>query len=1510
MKGQQNVFRIILKWVRKIVFWTITTVVLTLFSLIILLQTPVFQNYLGSQALRFINDNTRQTAKFKNIKIKWFDFVEIKEVEVLDYRGNRLFTAGNVKVDYELSKLLSDYEISFDNVYLTDSKLDLTKYPDSLDINLVELIKDLNSLKRKPEGTISQKKQMELLVDRIHLVDFQFSYDNQLKDSLPKDRFDYGHFLLDIPGGVFQDFHVVNDTIEAQINSLVAIDEGSGLRVERMKSELHISSKEIALTQLDFETNHSHIKDRVVLSFNGFDDLGYFVDSVSMDINLIDSRISRQDIAYFASIPVEDFIASVDASISGTVPALSIQDLSLKFGERSTLEGNIDFMGLPVIDETFIEARIRQSDVLVTDLAPFLDDKSLQQLGVLNELSFKGNFLGFTHDFVANAAFQTPLGNLSSDLNLKFSQGWDNASYSGKLSLDQFDVGRLVGRPEYVGEVTMHGDLRGRGVKPEKAKLNLNVQFFDTELFGYRYDSISAKGDLAAEFFNGQLKVSDENCRMETSGQVDISHTPEQVILSSQIDFVDLQALGFIDDYLTIVGSLEADVSGLNLDSLQGQAKVTDLNLHWKKDSLELDSVIVTSHTKGRQRQIKVDLPDVHVGMDGDFYFSELLSDVRLLAQEVKDYFSPDYTSETGGFREEQNINQYSIDFEVEYDDINQYLGLFDWPLYISPKGVFEGTYYQRRNATLSVFTEIDSINYDGVGYNGNTFDANFSKDLDSAGIIASVFVNSSNQVWRNIPQTKDFSLEAVWFNNRINVTSTISQPENNSSASVNGELMISDDRLVFNFLPSRMIVFGDQWFFNPYNKITITEKEVLVDRLELYQNAESILLKGVYSDSSATDLSLNFKDFSMRSIGPLVPFDLSGQLNSSVSLQRKESGDPFVLNSQIKLEEFMMNEFLIGNVTGETQWDATKKQLGVDLNVRREGVNTIDIAGSYTPDDTENQLDLNAKFNQANLQLINPFFQSLFSNIGGYASGEVDVSGSLSQPVIIGSSDVESGTFEFDYLGTTYGFNGNIAFDNESIKFNGIRLLDRDQNRASFSGVIKHRFFKEFETDLKLAVSNFQLLNTTSTDNSLYYGTANATGDIEILGPVDDLLIKANATTNKGTKLYIPLGGTSEEVTQKDYISFVDLRDTTKTIDLNEIVQNSISGVRLDCEIDVTPDAYVELIFDIRTGDIIRGRGNGNLNLSLDTNGEFELFGDLTITEGAYNFTIPNFINKEFNIVPGGTISWYGDPYSGVLNLDATYRQLASPADYYPSAEGEDQSVKQKYPVLVVVKLTGEMLSPSIEFAIQLEDSQASPTAEAERAITAINSNEQELKKQVFSLLILRKISPQSQFDLSNSGAVGGSLSEFFSNQFSYFISQVDENLEVDIDLSSLDQNAFNTFQLRLSYTFLDGRLRVSGGGGIPQDGEDVSASNYIGDWSVRYLLTPDGHLRVKAFSQTEQMANSMVRETGVSFQYLKSFNDFRELVTKSREEAIATKPKDISKEIEANKSQKPSSK
>ena len=63
--------------------------------------------------------------------------------------------------------------------------------------------------------------------------------------------------------------------------------------------------------------------------------------------------------------------------------------------------------------------------------------------------------------------------------------------------------------------------------------------------------------------------------------------------------------------------------------------------------------------------------------------------------------------------------------------------------------------------------------------------------------------------------------------------------------------------------------------------------------------------------------------------------------------------------------------------------------------------------------------------------------------------------------------------------------------------------------------------------------------------------------------------------------------------------------------------------------DIVATPDAQMQIIFDKKTGDVLNAQGYGNLNMSINTLGKFDLFGDYTITDGDYLFTLENVISK-----------------------------------------------------------------------------------------------------------------------------------------------------------------------------------------------------------------------------------------------------------------------------------------
>jgi hypothetical protein len=187
---------------------------------------------------------------------------------------------------------------------------------------------------------------------------------------------------------------------------------------------------------------------------------------------------------------------------------------------------------------------------------------------------------------------------------------------------------------------------------------------------------------------------------------------------------------------------------------------------------------------------------------------------------------------------------------------------------------------------------------------------------------------------------------------------------------------------------------------------------------------------------------------------------------------------------------------------------------------------------------------------------------------------------------------------------------------------------------------------------------------------------------------------------------------------------------------------------------------------------------------------------------------------------------------------------------------------------------------------------------------------DEQELKRQVFSLIVLRRFSPPESFNTS--GSLVNSVSELFSNQLSYWLSQVDENLEIDVDLGSMDQEAFNTFQLRMSYTFMNGRLRITRDGTIgnqaqPTAGVDTrnDVASAIGDWTVDYLLSPDGKFKVKMYSRTNvnpllnTFNNQSIITTGVSLMHTQSFNEFKDLLKSSREKNRRPLPDEEDEEL-----------
>jgi hypothetical protein len=468
---------------------------------------------------------------------------------------------------------------------------------------------------------------------------------------------------------------------------------------------------------------------------------------------------------------------------------------------------------------------------------------------------------------------------------------------------------------------------------------------------------------------------------------------------------------------------------------------------------------------------------------------------------------------------------------------------------------------------------------------------------------------------------------------------------------------------------------------------------------------------------------------------------------------------------------------------------------------------------------------------------------------------------------------------------------NGSLIFQPTEVNFRELVVQDLYGHQANFTGGIRHNGFQNIYLDIRSRLTNFQVLNTTDKESDVFYGRAFVTGTLDVIGSTTNLDINARATSQPNTEIYIPLSSNNEQA-QEEFIHIINVMDTVRLKEIaEEINRLEIENVRMNFVLDITPDAYAEIIIDPRTGEGISGRGRGVLTMNIDTQGNFNLSGNYEITQGQYNFSLYNVVKKQFTVQPGGRITWYGDPYQGVMNLTAEYKENLSLQPLMansPTANPENNTSSRRYPTRVIMKMSGELLSPEIEFGFNFDE--FPNTTENQTTIAAfqnrVANDDQEMNRQVFSVIMTRSFSPEGQF--SGATSISSSLGQLLSSQLNSFIGQIDQNLEVQIDLASLDQNTMENFQLSVAYTFLGGRLRVSRDGGFTDSQGNAAATSIIGDWQAEYQLSQDGVYRVRIFNRnnfntlTSLSTSKNVTTYGVSLSQNVSFNSFSELFKK----------------------------
>ena len=1495
MTDKKNFTQGIKKRIVRTILWTSVALLLVLAILISALQIPYIQTKVVQKLTTVITEKIHFPVSIGYVNLRWFDKLLLEDVVIKDTQGEEMISVESLLVDFEVYKLLDTENINIDEAEIFNSKVKLIKNSDSNGLNINQFIRNLREW--LASGS-SGKKSPVFSIDHISIENSQFVFNDPFQDSI-RTGFDYYHFSLNDINLEAEDFKIVADTLELNLRALTAKDQKTDLKVQEMNTFFRLSQKSMQFLGLMIKANESIIRDTVIFNYDNTEALSYFQDSVSFEANLDAAVIYSKDLALFAPY-LQKYEESYRLSghLEGMVRNFSVDEMELAFGENSLLKGNISFDGLPNFQETFIEGDLKNSVIAPQDIAKYVTDDVYRQARKLGKVNLSASFVGFPNDFVANGAFYTEIGNIVSDINLKIDETTKRAEYSGSLSTLNFNLGKMMDRPDLVQLINMRGNISGSGFQLENADFNLKATIDKLGFKNYVYTNINTDARLAKSLFEGALSINDPNLRFSANGNIDLRNNVNKINIKARLDTALLKPLNLSQKEIIISTVLDLDIRGLEIDSIRGIGNFTNSYVYYEGKELALDSLNILSLRDENQRIFALSSDVMELHANGDFEFTELYSDLERLIREYKLNFENNqqeilkYYAEKEKFPKEKE--RYSLDFQIKLLNLNPVTNLFLPDLYLSEDTKFEGAFTGGYTSILSLNGFIDTLQYDGVTLYDSQLELNTSKIADSTNVLAMAYVFSPTQKLKGLVNTKDLLFEGVWMNNHIDFRNNLTIEEDQSYIQLRGDLEFLTNKTQIAFDNSELFAIGKPWDINPDNKIIIQNNEIYFENLKFFHDEQNITVNGAVSDSLDKKLTVEINNFDVSNLNPLISYNLGGEINGYLEIQNlyKE----VLMECEMAISDFKIEEFLVGNLSGLSKWSNSEDRLNIEYQIDRLSTKIMDLKGYIQPQNESEQLNIQAKFNQANINIAEPFIKEVFSEIRGVASGEFQIAGMIDYPILTGEGEIKNGGFKLNYLNTVYTFDSQLLFDANEIGVRDLILFDENSNKAILNGGIFHDGFRNFVIDLEADMNNFQVLNTLRPDNSLYYGNANVTGTLNVLGAINNLNFEAQATTNKGTKLFIPIESTSG-VQQEAYINFINLNDSARTVSLDNNNQLDLKGINLDFDIDITPDAYTEIIFDLQAGDIIRGRGNGKINLLIDTNGDFNMFGDYEFVEGGYNFTLYNVINKEFNIEPGSRINWIGDPYEGILDIKASYDQMASLAPLLNLSEDveiETAALKRRYPAEVILELDGPLLSPEISFDINVSnypENLETPNGQSlgnvvNLFLSRINLDRQERERQVFSLIVLRQFSPENSFNTS--GSFGSSVSELFSNQLSYWITQVDENLEIDVDLSGLDADAFNTFQLRLSYSFFDGRLRITRDGSFTDVENETNTQSLLGEWTVEYFLTKSGKFRAKVYNRNNYNywnndPNSANRNTtfsgGLSLLHVTSFNNLKEL-------------------------------
>lgn len=1432
-------------------------------------QTSGFQTWLAQRLTSYLSDELNARISIEKVSIRFVSSVVLKGVFVEDQRRDTLLYADEISVSLnDLST--KNKTLGVNKATLRSGYFRLVQYKGELHDNMHFLLDYFSAGDTADTMAVPWK----ITLDKLSLVNMRFSYDDHNYAPIPF-GVDFSHIDCQKIQGDLRNIYFINDSVFARIYKL-SFKERSGFEVDEFSADAKVSGTEIRAMDLKIRSPETELIGDVTFKYDSFPDFSEFIDRVEWKGVFKPSHVSFKDISYFATdLEGLDRVLGLEGTFRGYVNKFRGRNVMLRWGDKSFFKGNIAITGLPEIDDTYMDilAEEIQTNSKDVEWIPVPDFKSKQTLelpenmDLLGDISFKGKFTGFFSDFVGYGNVSTALGYLTSDINLKYDLSKKAYVYKGHLAATGFDVGKITITPG-LGKATLDVDVQGEGLKLDNANARMTGMVSLIEYQGYAYKNLKVEGKIAKKLFQGSVETHEEDVDFVFNGEIDLHSKLPVFDFNAAVNRIRIDRLHLfkLEEEYTLQTTISSKLTGNKIDNLVGQVVMDNTFLQVNTKMYHLNRVALSAgwmDEGSRNLKLESDLLDARV--IGNFELVALPAAFR----EIVPRYLPNVILPLAGTSGKQDFT-----FSVLFKNMSLVTENFFPEYTFDPTTSLTGA-INSDSKTFDIRFTTPDFRYRSVRF----IDLNLR--FNASGNAMSILLNADTMYYSANGYIPTIELTGRAQNNRINyqlgLSDSLLYP---TRLNWIGHMDFqSASRFNFRVDTSSVFIENQPWQMHDGNMIQIMDGAVSFTDFGFSRAEEALNVNGVISKDSASVLRLDLQQFQMAHLNPALEganIELAGL--TSGALQLNNVHENLQVSSDLRIQDLVVNRDTLGNAQVRSGFNNELNTFHIQANVDRGSARVIDIEGDYRFSDKVSPLDFTLRIDNFYLKTLERYMDGIVSDLRGKVSADVKLTGTLEKPVVIGHADFTKAAATVAYLNTRYNFTSRVIIRENEFNLNGVKLIDSKGNYANVKGNISHDWFSNFRFNVELYPKEFEVLNTNIIQNSLYYGKAEVTGYAKITGPLDAIVMDIALSPNKGTVINIPLNSSSE-VTQSDFVTFVNPREVLE-FSGNTNVQN-LSGLQLKMNLEMNTDAEINLIFDERIGDVINGTGTGNIQLDINTLGDFNMYGTYTIQKGTYMFTLQNLINKKFQVQPGGTIRWGGDPYDATINMSAVYTVHTS--SLYNLIQ--DSTFQRRIPVDCILKLSNNLMNPTINYEINVRAQDAT----VESMVKTVLNSEQEVSRQMFGLLVLNQFLPPSVNTASvgkldaGAGAVA-SASEVLSNQVSNWLSQLSTDVNIGFNYRAKDTYSSEEIQLMFSKTMFNDRLLVETNVGVSGNAEATgNSSGVVGEFNTEYKVSKDGRFRVRAFNRSN--ANDLINYTapytqGVGVFFRQDFNNLHDLM------------------------------